>query len=438
MTVPFTTEDSEESTRLANFFLKIVSVFPLFFLCVLCGFVTASCGRKGPPLPPLVRLPAPVTDLTAKRLGDHLVLQFTIPSTNTDASRPSDLDRIDVYAHTGQLPSAADFLKYGTLVGNVAVKSSTRPGAEQGSKASLSETITAAQLEPGLRPAVRNRPANVAAPQPVYTDVETEGTINLPTPTLRYYVAVGTSPRNRRGPYSAQIAFPLVEPLGAPTNLKSQYTQDEISLEWAAPSALEEGTVVTTPRYNVYETAADSPATIAGASETTSGAGSAVGTTASITTAAPNSPLNSSPLPNPAFTDDRIEFGARRCYLVRTVRVYGTASIESEPSPPECVTPVDTFPPAAPRALAAATSDEAVNLIWEPNTEKDLAGYLVLRGETAGETLTPLTPAPIQETTYRDSTARPGVSYDYVVVAVDNAAKPNISEYSNRVTEAVR
>jgi fibronectin type 3 domain-containing protein len=115
----------------------------------------------------------------------------------------------------------------------------------------------------------------------------------------------------------------------------------------------------------------------------------------------------------------------------------GPASIESDASSATCLTPVDTFPPAAPRGLAAVTGDGGVSLIWEPNTEKDLAGYLVLRGETGAEKLTPITREPIRDTTYRDATVKSGTSYDYVVVAVDNAPLPNTSEYSNRQTAVV-
>ena len=63
---------------------------------------------------------------------------------------------------------------------------------------------------------------------------------------------------------------------------------------------------------------------------------------------------------------------------------------------------------------------------------------MVLRGEASGETLTPLTPVPIHETTYRDTTVKSGVTYFYAVVAVDNALKPNISAQSNLATEVAR
>jgi fibronectin type 3 domain-containing protein len=74
-------------------------------------------------------------------------------------------------------------------------------------------------------------------------------------------------------------------------------------------------------------------------------------------------------------------------------------------------------------------------LIWEANAESDLAGYLVLRAEGSGA-LTPLMPRPIRETTFRDTTVRPGQTYAYVVVAVDTAH--NRSAASNRVQETAR
>ena len=69
----------------------------------------------------------------------------------------------------------------------------------------------------------------------------------------------------------------------------------------------------------------------------------------------------------------------------------------------------------------------AINLIWDANTEADLGGYLVLRGEAPGDTLQPLTPQPIRETRYRDTAVKPGVRYVYAIVAVDRATPPNRS-----------
>ncbi|MEZ5289340.1 MAG: hypothetical protein R2712_31980, partial [Vicinamibacterales bacterium] len=133
-----------------------------------------------------------------------------------------------------------------------------------------------------------------------------------------------------------------------------------------------------------------------------------------------------------------VRFGERRCFVVRAVDTIAGQAVLGAASEPGCVTPTDTFPPAPPRQLAAIAGIGVINLIWEPNTEADLAGYLVLRGAAPGDTLQAITPAPIRETTYRDQAVEPGVRYIYAVVAVDNATPPNLSGQSNRVEETSR
>jgi fibronectin type 3 domain-containing protein len=117
-------------------------------------------------------------------------------------------------------------------------------------------------------------------------------------------------------------------------------------------------------------------------------------------------------------------WGEKRCYTVRTAENVGGFTIESEAPPPRCDTLVDTFAPAAPKAVAGIPSEGAINLIWEPNAEKDLAGYLVLRAKAPSQTFEPLTPAPIQETSFKDA-VQGGVQYVYVVKAVDRAGNPS-------------
>jgi hypothetical protein len=149
-------------------------------------------------------------------------------------------------------------------------------------------------------------------------------------------------------------------------------------------------------------------------------------------------PITGIPVSTLDFTDT-VEFGRRRCYTVRAVRGIGRSAQIGPPSPPACLTPIDTYAPAPPQALAAFASEGAVDLIWEPNAELDLGGYIVLRGEAAGDTLHPLTAVPIPAARYRDDRAKPGVRYVYAVVAVDTRLPlPNVSAESNRVEETAR
>ena len=126
-----------------------------------------------------------------------------------------------------------------------------------------------------------------------------------------------------------------------------------------------------------------------------------------------------------------------RCLAVRAVDVTGVAGVESDRAF-TCKTPLDTFPPAAPTNLNGLPDAGTVGLRWAAVTASDLGGYLVLRGEGTGGTLQQLTPAPITATTYVDGTVRPGVTYTYVVVAVDQSTPPNVSTHSNVYTVTIR
>ncbi|HXH04996.1 MAG TPA: fibronectin type III domain-containing protein, partial [Vicinamibacterales bacterium] len=148
--------------------------------------------------------------------------------------------------------------------------------------------------------------------------------------------------------------------------------------------------------------------------------------------------LSAEPIAGARFEDPIAEFGRERCYEVRALEKVGRFVVEGEPSPRACVTPRDTFPPAPPTGLTAVAAPGAVNLIWNPNTEKDLAGYVVLRGEAPGGTLQPLVTSPLAEPMYRDVSVTPGQRYVYAVVAVDRADPPNRSAPSPPVDVIAR
>ncbi len=95
----------------------------------------------------------------------------------------------------------------------------------------------------------------------------------------------------------------------------------------------------------------------------------------------------------------------------------------------------DTFPPAAPKALNAVPTDGAISLIWDSNTEKDFAGYIVLRATGTGADLQPITPEPIQDPSFKDNVPA-GVRYVYAVRAIDTVG--NLSPLSNQVEETAR
>jgi hypothetical protein len=149
-------------------------------------------------------------------------------------------------------------------------------------------------------------------------------------------------------------------------------------------------------------------------------------------------PLNPAPLVSTVLVDE-LEYERERCYVVRSRRGVAPNVAVSDPSARACMRPVDIFPPAQPAQPAAVAAEGAISLIWDPNAELDLGGYMVLRREVGSDTLLLLTETPILEARFRDATVKPGTRYRYSVVAVDNRMPlPNMSVESLPVEETAR
>jgi predicted small lipoprotein YifL len=446
---------------------------PASSLCIVLLALMAACGKKGPPLEPLRLIPGPVAEPSARRSAQEVELRFALPTANANGAEAIDLDRVEVYAITvgpgSVTPPNRDILTKARVVGTIAVRppleegepepppTDTRPAP--GDRVTFVETLSEDALKPVELPQVKptgtepapagTEPAPATEPKPTGTEPKPASTESKPTGTeskpagadrnpagtepppkgaeakktpgqepgapaadpkaglppaiappagitelTRIYLVRGLSRAGRPGPPSARLSVPLASPVGPPSAVAAQMpSETAISIEWTPAVAELGGTPLT---YNVYrrETA--------------------------------TTPLNQAPLTDAKFETRAGELGKEQCFIVRTIQASPNVTIESEPSSPACLTPVDRFPPAAPAGLRAVAEDGAVNLVWDQNSEADLGGYLVLRGE-APDALQPLTPKPIAEANYRDSSATPGVRYVYAVVAVDRATPYNPS-----------
>jgi hypothetical protein len=397
-------------------------------LGVLALATAVACGKAGPPLPPLVKVPAPPAELVAERRGASVDLHFTVPSTNSDGSRPANEDHVDIYAVTTADPMTDDeIIRYGTRVARVDVKAPRDPdktveadesdadveppsgaGLDQGARARSTEPLAAAAFTALERPQGDRRQRDRSE--------KVERPLVGPAAALsRTYLAVGFSTRGRKGLPSNRATVPLVPAPPAPDAPSIAYNETAVTVTWkpvtlsgmvqepdrgdVLPSA-PIGMPLPTVTYHVYDASAED--------------------------AAAADRLTTAPAEQPAFTDSRITWGARRCYRVRAVETINNLAIEGDASPAQCQTLVDTFPPAAPKNLQAVANERLISLIWDPNAEKDLAGYLVFRGGDAGAAQQ-ITAEPIVEARFNDAVPS-GVRYGYVVKAVDKAG--NVSAAS--------
>jgi hypothetical protein len=422
----------------------------------LALLAATGCGKRGAPLAPIRHVPGPVTDLTARRLGDRIQIEFKIPTENTDHTTPPVISRVDIYAAAGPpspvSPAPFAFPPVPLLVPvngvpapilstpfllsrlppvRLADPTATAPGAKPRKKgpppATTGATIMTSKHLRGqieVRPApVETAPgqpadADAAAPVPVTapaappdprpmpgspaTFTETIGAelaaaaADPDASVLRYIVVPAASGR-RFGAPSPILEFPLTLQVPPPQHLSYAYDAATLAIAWTPGAPLQS--------FRLYRT---------------DPAGQEL-----------PDPAPAPPLTVPLFSQP-VEFGHASCFVVRSVLARGAATVESEPAGPVCVEPVDTFAPPAPTGLSSLPTETQVQLLWTPVAAPDLAGYLVLRSDDGGAPAA-ITPAPLTEPSYTDTSVRTGVHYVYTVVAVDAAG--NRSGPSNAVDE---
>lgn len=393
-------------------------------LVIALDAALVGCGKKGPPLAPLYLVPAAVTEISVRRVDDTIRLRFALPSRNQNGPG-IDLDRVEIYAVNvapgGEPPANREFLTKQNLVGQIDVKpppveggpettdpADKRPGpGEIATFVDRMPTLPIVDAAAAKKKKVPEAPAKpvdpnaqivVPAAPPVVAGIKI-------VDAMRVYVLRGVTRSGRGGAPSSRVQVPLGAAPDPPGGVAVKNTEQAVVLEWLpAVAAFGAGA----PAYNIYRPDA------------------------------PEEPLNPKPVAEMSYEYASADRGVEACFGVRSVDAAGSAIVESPMSEVACVVPKDVFAPAPPKNLAATPTPGAVQLIWDANTEADLAGYLVLRATLPDETLQPLTQTPIRDTVYRDTTAAAGADYIYVVVAVDSAPSPNRSQPSAAVRVTAR
>ncbi|GEM_PF-3279453 len=104
------------------------------------------------------------------------------------------------------------------------------------------------------------------------------------------------------------------------------------------------------------------------------------------------------------------------------IKAYDEVPNESAYSNQVSAVPVDTTPPAPPTGLTATPGDAQITLAWTLNTEPDMQGYNIYRATVSGGPYTKVNANnPVSGPTFVNSNRTNGVTYYYVITAVDTA-----------------
>jgi hypothetical protein len=379
----------------------------------------AGCASPGSPHPPSLDLPEVVKDLTAERVGDVVLLHWTTPSKTTD--------HLDVKG-----PMTAELCR---ITVSPAPSSACVP-------------VTRAPVQPG--------PFQAADALPPALTVDPPALLAYRVQMLNAHGrSAGLSPEAFA---AAGAAPPPVE------QLRATPTRDGAVLEWQqknTTAVVELDRLPVGPDGVVVEPTPPKAATKSSSKPTIKK--QADKPPKPVSTSAPKPLKMTSPSPvevklrSPIQSSDAggtIDHTARMgedyrytAQRVRSVSLGGHAlELRSSISPPVTVTMRNTFPPHVPSGLeavpgGATASDRSIDLSWMPNTDADLAGYIVYRQDidskgVAAGTATRLNATPVAGPAYRDQTAVAGRRYAYRVTAVDTAG--NESAPSDTVQETLR
>lgn len=325
----------------------------------------AGCAVPANPQPPTTWLPAPVKNLTATRVNNNVQIHWQMPRTTTDRVPLKG----DQRAHVCWEPSA----KFDPKACHAAGDGSFAPG----------------------------KPASLTAALPP------ELTTGTPR-AIPFYVELQNPAGKTAGPSNpAWIAAGPAPP--ATLGLQLQASPEGVVLHWQT-AAPEPGLTMRMHRTLVKAPGAPRPDEAKGVPPSEEQT-----LEVELSHGDPGGAVD-----RDASLDHEWKYWLER---VHKIDFNGKAvEISGAPSSTVSLLAKDAFPPAVPAGLSVVADSQAkaMDLSWTPDSDADIAGYIVYRRDvTAGSPLERITPKAVVPPTFSDPNVIAGHTYAYTISAVD-------------------
>jgi len=347
----------------------------------------AGCGAPGEPVERKAPTPTAITDLAATQQGDNVILTFTLPKESVEGRELKQPPAIEIFRDFQAAPPAGTVPPSAPAVPKTPTLLLTIPSAMVDQYDTRRQIRYADELKP-------------------------DDFTRHPGAQAVYIVRTRTS--SKKVSANSNAVSLQVEP--APdqiTDLKAEITHQGVVLTWTPPQKTAIGPAPSIALYRIFRHEITQPAAPNPAPQ-------------------PTQPSQSQKLsvqigdcPAPPFRDTQAQFGKTYIYTVRSVAQYPDLQIESLDSPPITVSPLDTFPPAAPQGLVAVlvpaqgAAPAYLDLSWSISAENDIAGYNIYRSEQETAPGQKQNPDLLRTPAFRDMNTIPGHRYFYTVTAVD-------------------
>jgi hypothetical protein len=363
---------------------------------------TCLLGCASPDLPtarhPIV--PTPVNDLSARQIGDTVILNFTLPTTSTDSQPLADMPSVEIYRNSPQ----------GTVP-------APKGGAKSKSTGRLADSI------PSEAVGQYEKNGHIEFPD----KLDPSELANENGTDLVYIVRTRVS-RAKASADSNAVRMRVYPAPPTVQDLRATLTETTLVLDWSAAPEAPTPSSGKAAGFRIYRAEVDPTA-----------AEAAVSNPSQAKLLAP--PQLLAQAMGTEYRDTSFQFGHTYLYEVRQVMQFGTETVESADSAPAVLSAKDIFPPAAPQgveAVSVAATNGApayIELTWTINSETDLAGYNVYRSDEAGTPGQKLNSELLRAPTFRDMSVQPAKAYFYRVGAVDQSG--NESTLSSAVEAQV-
>ncbi len=358
--------------------------FP-FLVLVFSLFSFPACGKKGPILPPLPRLIQKIEFFEISQRGENLILEWENPTAYIDGSPLSTISEVEIWVFD---------------VGKQEAERENPTPEEFERTARLFASIT---QEDFSKYQVRTEEGSIQLQVP-YTMTQRD----YLSERLIFSLRVKAKKRRRSDFSRLLIVRPRMLSL-PPQAVKTAVFQDRIEISWTpAEKNIDQSSPARFIGFNLYRAEGEEPLRR----------------------------LNSQIVKGTKYSDKDFVIGGVYRYSVRASLTESSPFMESDDSGVVEVRAEDTFPPAVPTGLVSIGAEDFISLTWDENRDEDLDGYRVWRKMEGEDEFVLLTPQPIRENAYNDTTAEKNRRYYYAVTATDRSG--NESPKSEGVFEIIK